>query len=401
MKKVWIITEMFHPDETATSYILTKIAERLSDEFEVNVICGPIDESSRITFEPLKEKVNVVRCNGFNFNKNSLFLRCLRFIGISLQLTLSALRHIGKNDKVLIVTNPAPMLLLFYLIKKIKVMELNILVHDVFPENTVAAKIIKNDQSFFYRILKWMFNKAYSCADKLIVIGRDMKEVMLQKVQYSKGEKPEMLIIENWADIDSIYPMTVDRNKVLGVDCTNKVVLQYAGNIGRVQGLKDLLECLHLSNNKDLHLALWGDGAVLPELKKYVKDNQLQNVSFHGAYMRNQQNEILNACDISVITLSENMYGLGVPSKSYNIMAAGSAILFIGHPKSEISLCVKEHNLGYSINNNKEELIELLKKLNYADIKIIKEKGFTAREVAEKYFSQKVILNKISECFHK
>lgn len=400
MKKIWIITEMFHPDETATSYILTKIAEKLSNDFDVNVICGPVDETSRLTKEPLTEKVNVLRCNSFDFNKNNILLRCLRFIGISLQLTFSALRRVNKNDKVLIVTNPAPMLLLFSFIKKIKGMELSILVHDVFPENTVAANIVKNDKSIFYKMLKWMFDKAYSSADKLIVLGRDMKNVMLEKVQ-SRKKAPEIQIIENWADVDSIYPTNVNRNEVLGFDCSNKIVLQYAGNIGRVQGLEQLLECLRLSNNNDIHLALWGDGAVLPELKKYVKDNNMQNVSFHGAYMRHQQNDILNACDISVITLSENMYGLGVPSKSYNIMAAGSAILFIGHPESEISQCVKDYNIGYTIDNNKEQLIEFFKNLKFTEVNAVSEKKSAARAVAENYYSKEIILNKFTECFIK
>ena len=137
---------MFHPDETATSYILTKIAEKLAVDFDVNVICGPIDETSRLTKEPLSDKVNVIRSNNFNYNKNNILLRCLRFIGISLQLAFSATSKISKGDKVLIVTNPAPMLLLFAIIKRIKKFELSILVHDVFPENAVAANIIKNEK---------------------------------------------------------------------------------------------------------------------------------------------------------------------------------------------------------------------------------------------------------------
>lgn len=389
---------MFHPDETATSYILTEIAKRLTERFDVGVICGPIDHNSRLTNDPLNEKIKLYRSNSFNFNKNNILLRCLRFIGISLQLTFKALRYISKGDKVLIVTNPAPMLLLFSMIRKIKSIELSILVHDVFPENAVAANIIKNKKSLLYRIAKWMFDKSYSCADKLIVLGRDMKDVMLQK---TKKEETDIHIIENWADIDNIYPKQVNRNEILGLDCTNKVVLQYAGNIGRVQGLQELLECIKLSNNSNIHLALWGDGAVLPELKQYVKDNNMTNISFHGAYMRNQQNDILNSCDISLITLSENMYGLGVPSKSYNIMAAGSAILFIGDSNSEIALCTKDFDLGYTINNNKTEIIEFLKNIDFSKIEEINKKGINARLVSEKYFSKDIILNKFVECLSK
>lgn len=397
MKRIWIITEMFHPDETATSYILTKIADKLTENFEVGVICGPVDKSSRLTDEPLNEKIKLRRSNRFNFNKNNILLRCIKFVGISIILTFKALRHVHKGDKVLIVTNPAPMLLLFSMIRKLKRIELSILVHDVFPENTLAANMVKSEKSIIYRMSKWLFNKSYSCADKLIVLGRDMKEVMIKK---TKKKETDIHIIENWADIDNIYPKEVDRKEVLGIDCTGKIVVQYAGNIGRVQGLKELLECFKESNNNNIHLALWGDGAMLPELKQYVKDNNMSNVSFHGAYMRNQQNDILNACDISIITLSENMYGLGVPSKSYNIMAAGSAILFIGHPKSEIALCTKEFGLGYTINNNKSDIIDFFKNLKSSDIEKVQKMGAAARVASENHYSQDAILNKFVECLN-
>lgn len=49
---------------------------------------------------------------------------------------------------------------------------------------------------------------------------------------------------------------------------------------------------------------------------------------------RSQQNDFLNACDIGIVTLNDGMYGLGVPSKSYNIWAAGKPILYIGDDNS-------------------------------------------------------------------
>ena len=46
------------------------------------------------------------------------------------------------------------------------------------------------------------------------------------------------------------------------------------------------------------------------------------------------------------------MYGLGVPSKSYNILSAQKPILFIGNKKSEIALMIEENNIGWTIDNN-------------------------------------------------
>ena len=66
-----------------------------------------------------------------------------------------------KEDQVFIVTNPAFLLLLTSYVASVKRLKLYVLVHDVFPENVVAAGIIKPN-SFALKILKNLFDKAYS-----------------------------------------------------------------------------------------------------------------------------------------------------------------------------------------------------------------------------------------------
>lgn len=90
------------------------------------------------------------------------------------------------------------------------------------------------------------------------------------------------------------------------------------------------------------------------------------NVFFHGPYFRSQQNEVLSACDIALVTLQKGMYGLGVPSKTYNILASGRPILFLGPKDSEIDLLVREEGIGYCGWPqiwNKEELVVMGKRL--------------------------------------
>ena len=40
-QRLWIVTELFPPDETSTSYILGKIANAMVLKYRVGVICGP------------------------------------------------------------------------------------------------------------------------------------------------------------------------------------------------------------------------------------------------------------------------------------------------------------------------------------------------------------------------
>ena len=211
-RKLWIVTEVFYPDETATSYILTRIAEHLNACFDVHVICGPLDGDSCKASGHLQGDIHIIRHNGCAWNKNKLLVRLLRFIGISSALIFSSFKHISRNDEVLIVTNPAPMLLLFPLLKKWKGFYLTILVHDVFPENAIAARILKNDRNWCYKWLKARFDKAYARADRLVVLGRDMLEVMTHKIEPYKRSNISIEIIENWADTENIKPTIIDRD---------------------------------------------------------------------------------------------------------------------------------------------------------------------------------------------
>ena len=50
---------------------------------------------------------------------------------------------------------------------------------------------------------------------------------------------------------------------------------------------------------------------------------------------------------MAVVLLGKGMFGLGVPSKAYNLIAAG-LLLFVGPKDSEISNLVNENELGWT-----------------------------------------------------
>lgn len=371
-KTLWVVTELFPPDETSTSYILGKIANTLTKKYVVKVICGPeiydkrkkLDENSKFQ---LDSSIEVFRVDGIGFDKNTIKGKALSFIVMSKRIMKIAKQHIMYGDKVLMVTNPAPLVVLMSRFKKMRGFELNILVHDVFPENTVPAGF----RLPLYGLIKHIFDKAYLRADQLISLGRDMSEILEAKVKKVKNGMeglPKITIIENWADIDNITPQPMPEGKI---------ILEYAGNIGRVQGLDKVIELLP----EDMEFHCYGTGSMEVKFKALGKPN----VFFNGSYFRSQQNEVLAACHIAVVTLQDGMYGLGVPSKTYNILAAGRPILFFGPKNSEIDLLVKEKKVGYCgwpEKWDKEELIAM---------------GKRARNLAVCEYSESTMLNKFIE----
>lgn len=394
MKRILIVTELFYPDETSTSYILTRIANALSNKYEVLVICGSdsysISERRNIDLFDLNKSIKIKRVCSVNLDKNKILSRLIRFIIISISLFFLLLKNLKKGDIILTVTNPAPLLLLISLIKTSR-NSLYILVHDVFPENMIPAKIFSSSKSFIFRLIQKIFNKAYKKADLLIVLGRDMKDVMMAKL--GKNEKNTRVeIVENWADTKHICVGCKSEPNFIE---NPKIDIQYAGNIGRVQGLTTLLEILKDVSNPELRFSFWGDGALKEEMKKKVIQNNINNVYFYPSYKREEQNRVLNNCDLAVVTLAEGMYGLGVPSKSYNIMAAGKPILFIGNINSEIALMIKDFEIGYCFDSKDVRGISnFFSHLTSSRISELKYMGKKARIIAETKYSEEVILKK-------
>jgi glycosyltransferase involved in cell wall biosynthesis len=97
------------------------------------------------------------------------------------------------------------------------------------------------------------------------------------------------------------------------------------------------------------------------------------------------------------VTLNEGMYGLGVPSKAYNIMASGKPIIIIADKNSEISLCVKEFNLGWVVEPNSPIALKDIFCKVYEDAVSNKTMTIKSRQIAENYFAKNIILNKYLE----
>ena len=212
-QKLWIVTELFPPDETSTSYIMGEIANAMISKYSVGVICGPEVYDKRkkldtnIIFQ-LDPSIDIHRAEETGLDKNTSKGKALSFLIMSKRMIALVKKLVKKGDKVLMVTNPAPMVVLMSKLKEKVGFEFNVLVHDVFPENTKPAGL----NLPLYGLFKRVFDKAYSTADQLIVIGRDMKEVMRQKVDRF-AHKPICTIIENWADIEGIKPQDFHREK--------------------------------------------------------------------------------------------------------------------------------------------------------------------------------------------
>lgn len=399
---LWIISELFPPEETSTGYIMGEIANAMTQKYEVKVICGPaVYDSQKMqnvnNKTVIHEHIEVYHVDAVPENKNSKISRIKKFLQMSWRMYRVAKKNIRKGDHVLMVTNPFPLVVLMGHLRRHCKFELAMLVHDVAPENLYTDIHIPE---VVYPMVKRVFNKAYASTDKLISLGRDMSEILSQKTKdglksfwLSKGvgELPRIEVIENWGDVENIRPSDDFNEK--------KITIQYAGNIGNAQGVGELVDVLHEAKCKQVAFGIWGTGSAENSIKEKVLEYGMENqVSFHGTYFRSEQQKVLNSCDIALVRLVEGMYGLGVPSKTYNILAAGKPILYIGEKGTEIWRMIEENGNGVCFEpQDRKGLISYLCGLSLENRDKLRDMGKISRKLAEEKYSKQTILNKFLE----
>lgn len=389
---LWIISELFPPEETSTGYIMGEIANAMCVKYDVKVICGPevYDKNKRQDANShfrLNEGIEVTRVKAVQEDKSSKLSRIRKFLLMSWQLYRVAKKSIGKGDRVLMVTNPFPLIVLMGHLRRHNDFTLSMLVHDVMPESLYTDMHIPGA---VYPFMERVFNKAYASTDLLISIGRDMSEILEHKCTGSKN-RPKIEVVENWADTVGIVP----KERAVG----DMVVIQYAGNIGNAQGVDEFVDVLHQTGCGNVEFSIWGTGGAESGIKEKVKEYGMQaSVTFNGPYFRSQQNDVLNNCDMALVRLVEGMYGLGVPSKTYNILAAGKPILYIGERDTEIWRMVEENGNGVCFEPKDESgLKSFLLSLGVDSAARFEFMGQVSRRLAVEKYSKEVILNKFVE----
>lgn len=357
MKDV-IITELYHPEQNATGYFLTGIAEALvGDGREVSVLCAQPSYYQRGTKAPRSEVRNGVfirRCVSTTCDPRKIWGRLLNFATTSLSIGWRSFWSIKRGDKVLAVTNPPLLPFLIRIVCWLKGARFVLLVHDVYPDVFVPLGLLK-PMDPLYKLMSWVNGRLYVSADHVVALGRDMAGLVRQK---SEG-KASVSVIPNWGDVDVIQPRPKSENALLArLGLTGKFVVHYSGNHGRTHDLISLVEAAYeLQGEDDIHFLFIGEGSGKVAAVARAEALGLKNVSFETFVDRSELNTSLNASDLSVVAFKAGMAGISVPSRLYNLMAAGKPILAIVDDDSEVAAVIQEAALGVAVQPESPQLL--------------------------------------------
>ncbi len=398
-QRLWVVTELYYPEMTSTGYYLTCIAEGLTRDFDVRVLCGQPNYSARGTKAAKHEihnEVEIFRCAGTTLDKNVIPFRLINMLTLGASVFFKALANFKKGDRILVVTTPPSLPFITALAALARGAAYTLLIHDNYPEILIAVEKTKPD-SFLVKVLGFFNRWLYKYANKIIVVGRDMKELVAEK---TRGLDVPIATIPNWAELETVEPKPRAENGLLReLNLSDKFVFLYAGNMGYPNDLESIVWCADkLKNDERFHFVFLGAGVKRKWLERETGERELQNVTILSPRPRSEQNVFLNACDVGVVSLVKKMWGVSMPSRTYNILAVGKPILALTEPDSELARVVEEDKVGWNVAPNEpEKLLETIYRI-YAEREKLAAMGERARRSAiEKYSLEKAVSGYLDE----
>lgn len=169
---------------------------------------------------------------------------------------------------------------------------------------------------------------------KVSTISKRMMELLEQK----RIPTERIGLFPNWVDTLMIYPLAEPSpmRSRFGIQ-EGKIVVLYSGNMGRKQGLGQLIQTARiLEEDEDILIVLCGEGAARHELEVQAQD--LHNIKFLPLQPTERLNELLNMADIHVLPQRSDAADLVMPSKLTGMLASGKPVITTASPDTELAL---------------------------------------------------------------
>ncbi len=387
--RVLILNQFFHPDISATSQLMTDLAEDLAAHgAEVTALCSNVSYIGGKSFasSEMHGAVRIERVPVIAFDRENILRRVGSYLSFYVTAFLRLLR-LPKQDVILVLTTPPLVAIVAYAVRLFKGSRVAYLVQDLYPDIAYAFAMLRQ-KSLAGRMLDAIALFLLQRADAVIALGSCMQERLL-----AKGVAAEKVhVIPNWADGEQIVPIPRAGNPFRAAHgLEDKFVVLYSGNMGRAHDFTPILASIEqLAAEKDIVFLFIGGGPKQAELKSFLETHPAVNVRILDYVPREDLRQSMGAADLSIVAVADGLEGLVVPSKLYGIMASGRPALYVGPAASEAARTITAHQCGFVVSNADVDGFTQAILTARSDAEAAQAMGVAARRVFEQEFDRRV-----------
>jgi colanic acid biosynthesis glycosyl transferase WcaI len=384
--KVYLVNRYFWPDESATSLLLTDLAEDLrAAGHDVDVFTSRQlynHPRAQLPKQEIWQGIQIHRLPTSCFGRRYFAGRLVDIMTFHVALRY-ANNMSTEPDAWFVMTDPP---LLVNTVLRLRHKLRGRVIHhvdDLYPDLAIALGSLPHQGWITSLLDRWVRAGLRKC-DQVLALGECMAAV-LQK----KGvEGDRLAITPPWADGISLYPLDHRENKFrqeIGIPKDDLVVM-YSGNMGLGHRFETILEAARsLAPVAQIHFVFIGDGAKKQQIEAFSQAHKLKNIVLLPYQPRERLRETLSAGDIHLISLDSKVQGFIVPSKLAGILAVGRPGIFLGDSQNSVARAILQEPCGYVIpEGDVQQLAEVIETL-----KANPEHRLTLGESARNLFARK------------
>jgi glycosyltransferase involved in cell wall biosynthesis len=354
-KKILIVTECFYPEEFKINDVALSWKEKGLDVDVLTLFPSyPLGKiypgyKNKIFSKCMWQGINIYRVHATLGYKESTFKKILKYISFMMLGSIVSL-FIGKKYDYILGFNMSALtcMLPAVLIRKLYKKPVTFWTLDIWPDGVYAYGFKKT------KVLSYLLDKfvkfMYLNVDNIAVASKGFK---LKLKPYVRRDLT-FNYLPQWADD---LDMTL---KPADIGSKSKVNFTFAGNIGKVQNLENIIKAFCLLPNvhqKKSQLNIIGDGSYLDHLISLASSNR--NIIFYGKKPRSEMASYYKVSDFLIISLIDKpIFSVTVPAKTQTYIAARKPILAIIN--GDTANIIRDNNLGLCADPSKiEAIVEL------------------------------------------
>lgn len=318
--RILLVSQYYYPERFSVSDIAEELV-KLGNQ--VTVLTGKpnhgfhkiLDEYKKVSFEQ-RNGVDIYRVN-LKPRKLSRFSVIQNYLSFHRNAKRKVNKIKGEFDVVLTISL-SPVISIAPAIKYAKKHKIPCVLYcqDLWPESTVVTNAVKKG-SLFYKILyKWSVSLYKKCT-----------KILISSPSFEQYFRDELYITDK--GFKTVYqPIILSTKKSEPVVFNNKHNIVYAGNIGKIQLIHELIDAMKYVKTPDTKLYLMGMGSELENVKKRIADEHLENVvEYAGALPIEKAEAYYYNADALIVSLkNKGTVGKTIPNKAIQYMKYGRPI---------------------------------------------------------------------------
>lgn len=388
-KDILFLCQFFYPEYVSSATLPTDTAIALSKAgFSVSALCGYPKEYNLEEEVPMKEvyeNIEIERLKYSQKKRSNTFGRLVNYFSFTMKVALN-FGEFKKYKSIIVYSNPPILPVIPALANKFFGTKVIFVSYDVYPEMAYITKSI-SENGIISKVMKLANKIIFKRVEKVVALSSEMKEYLLKcRPVLDKGQ---IDVIPNWFEDKTDNRNEVKNSTFKEIKGENNLIVSYFGNMGICQDIDTIVEAIRqLKDNTKIKFLFAGHGNKMGNLKKIIKEENLENVKIFDFLHDQDFEDALNISDCFLLSLTDGLTGLCVPSKTYSYMMAGKPIIAIMGKYSDIVRDLEEHNCGYGMEvGEHSKLVSNIQEL-YSDVDKRKLMGENCRKVFLKKYTK-------------